>query len=151
MGNPDLNLVGVIVDLLSNEWDTANVSQPGVIRARRDEKSVPPGTDEYILVADTAEYLPTWRGGMNTRDHEGAVFAEAKTTESDARRREILSEVDRIMVAHANRRDALDNSGRDLGNWDRLDYNATIRDEEIFDVFPIEFTFTLSAYSRTPG
>jgi len=150
MADPDLDLVGVIVDLLSNEWDTATVSQPDVIRARRDDKSVPPGTDEYILVADTAEYLPTWRGGMNSRDHEGAVFAEAKTTTSDARRREILNEIDRILVAHRNRRVARDNSDRDLGNWDRLDYSATVRDEEIFDVFPIEFTFNFSAYSRTP-
>lgn len=150
MADPDLDLVGVIVDLLSNEWETGSVSQPGTIRAKRKRKSVEPGTDEYILVADTAEYLPTWRGGMNSRDHEGAVFAEAKTITSDARRREILNEVDRILVEHRNRRVALDNSGRDLGNWDRLDYSATVRDEEIFDVFPIEFTFNFSAYSRTP-
>jgi len=151
MADPDLDMVGLVVDLLSNEWDTDSVPQPGEIRAKRDDKSVAPGTDEYILVAETSEYLPEWRGGMNTRDHSGAVFAEAKTIESDARRREIYNEIDRIFVAHRNRRVALDNSGRDLGNWDRVDVSATFPDEEIFDVFPLELTFSFSARSRTPG
>lgn len=153
MTDPDHNIVEHIVEALTNEWDTANVPQPGTIRANRDSKTVEPGTDEYILVSDTSEHLATWRGARQTRDHNAAAFAEVKTIESHARRMEIYNEIDRILVSLRDRRDANQNSDRTdpIGNWDHLDYDATMPDEEIFDVFPIEYTFRFNAFSRKPG
>jgi hypothetical protein len=153
MADPDYDVPAKIVEILDTEWDTNNASKPGVIRVRRAEQSVSPGTDEYILVASTQELLPEWRGGRQTRDHSAAAFAEVKTITSHSRRMEIFNEIDRIVVDHRDRRDAEQNSERSepIGDWDTLDYNATMPDEEIFDVFPIEYTFSFTARSRVPG
>lgn len=153
MADPDYDVPAKIVEILDNEWNTGNVSKPGIIRVRREEKSVSPGTDEYILVASTAELLPEWREARETRDHDAAAFAEVMTTDSHSRRMDIFTEIDNILVSMRDRRDAKDNTNRSepIGEWDHLDYNATMPDEEIFDVFPIEYTFSFSAFSRTPG
>lgn len=153
MADPDYDVPAKIVEILDNEWNDPTVSKPGIIRVQRGEKSVEPGTDEYILVASTSELLPEWRAARTTRDHDAAAFAEVMTITSHARRMEIFNEIDRIMRDMRDRREANDNSGRSepIGDWDHLDYNATMPDEEIFDVFPIEYTFSFSAFSRTPG
>lgn len=152
MADPDFDIVSKVAEIIDDEWDTNSVTKPGTIRETRKEKSVAPGTDEYILVSGNPELLPTWRGARQTRDHDGAAFAEVMTIQSHARRMELYNEIDRIMVAMKDRRDANQNSSRSepIGNWDHVDYQGTIRDEEIFDVFPIEYTFTFNAFSRKP-
>jgi hypothetical protein len=147
MVDPDHDTTGVIETLLS---DAANYSngKPDVVRVRRDEKSVPPGTNEYILIADTSEHFENWRGARTTLDHGSAVFAEAKVIDSHARRVELKDDVVQVLRDVRDDTEASAN-GLSIGSWDTVDYEYTFPDEEIFDVFPIQFTFTFRAYSRT--
>ena len=147
MTDPDHNTTAIIEALLTDETNYAN-GKPDVVRVRRDDKSVPPGTDEYILIADTSEHFENWRGARSTLDHGSAVFAEAKVTSSNARRHELKDDVVQILRDARDRLEAQEN-GLDLGEWDTVDYEYVMPDEEIFQVYPIEFTFTFRAYSRT--
>jgi len=147
MVDPDHNTTGLIETLLSDASNYTNAI-PDVVRVRRDEKSVPPGTDEYILIADTSEHFENWRGARSTLDHGSAVFAEAKVIDSHARRVELKDDVVGILRDVRDRLEASDN-GFSIGEWDTVDYEYVFPDEEIFGVYPIEFTFTFRAYSRT--
>lgn len=147
MVDPDHNTTDIIEALLTDETNYSN-GKPEVVRVRRDDKSVPPGTDEYILIADTSEHFENWRGARTTLDHGSAVFAEAKVTSSNARRHELKDDVVQIMRNARDRLEASEN-GLDLGEWDTVDYEYVMPDEEIFQVYPVEFTFTFRAYSRT--
>lgn len=147
MVDPDHNTTSIIEALLTDETNYSN-GKPEVVRVRRDDKSVPPGTDEYILIADTSEHFENWRGARSTLDHGSAVFAEAKVTSSNARRHELKDDVVQILRNARDRLEASEN-GLDLGEWDTVDYEYVMPDEEIFQVYPIEFTFTFRAYSRT--
>jgi len=147
MVDPDHNTTSIIEALLTDAANYTN-AKPDVVRVRRDEKSVPPGTDEYILIADTSEHFENWRGPRTTLDHGSAVFAEAKVTSSNARRHELKDDVVQILRNARDRIEAQDN-GLNLGEWDTVDYEYSMPDEEIFQVYPIEFTFTFRAYSRT--
>lgn len=149
MADPDHDIVGVLDTLLSDaaNWDN---TQPGVVRPVREETSVDPGTEEYVLIAETTEHFENWRGPRTTLDHGGAAFIEAKTITSDARRREIKDDIVGTLRDVRDRREA-DNNGLSIGEWDHVDYEYTFPDEEIFDVFPIEMTVTFRAWSRNPG
>lgn len=148
MADPDHDLVGVLDTLLSDAANWTN-AQPGVVRPDRDAKSVPPGTDEYVIIADTTEHFENWRGPRNTLDHGGAAFIEAKVIDSHARRLEVKNDIVGILRTVRDRREATDN-GLSIGDWDHLDYDYTMPDEDIFDVFPLEMTVTFRAYSRNP-
>lgn len=148
MSDPDHDVVSVLDGLLSPAGNWAN-TQPEVVRPDRDEKSVPPGTDEYVLIAETTEHFENWRGPRTTLDHGTQGYIEVSTITSDARRREIKDDMVAIFREARDRSEA-DANGHDLGNWDTLDYAYTFPDEEIFDVFPAEWTITFRAWSRTP-
>lgn len=149
MADPDHDTVSVLDGLLSPAANWTN-TQPEVVRPDRDEKSVEPGTDEYVLIAETTEHFENWRGPRSTLDHGNAAFIEVQTITSDARRREIKDDMVSIFREARSRSEA-DANGHDLGEWDSLDYAYTMPDEEIFEVFPVEFTITFRAYSRNPG
>lgn len=147
MVDPDHDTTGVIEALLTDASLYSN-GIPDVVRLDRDEKSIPPGTDEYILISDTSEHFENWRGPRSTLDHGSAVFAEAKVIDSHARRVELKDDVVSILRDVRDRREASLN-GLDIGEWDTIDYEYVFPDEEIFQVYPIQFTFTFRAYSRT--
>lgn len=148
MADPDHDLVTILDDLLSpaGNWDN---TQPEVVRPKRDEKSVAPGTDEYVLIAETTEHFENWRGPRTTLDHGGQAFIEAATITSDARRREIKDDIVSTLRDARDRREASDN-GLSIGSWDTIDYNYVFPDEEIFDVFPLNMEVIFRAYSRNP-
>lgn len=154
--DPETDTAQIMLDLLSEEWDEEAVDRPDTFRLRTEDedgnpkKNVSPQADEYLLFSETDERSENYGDpGRNTIDYDYACFAEFATVHGRDRREEVFREVRRICRENNNRYQAEQVLGNDLGEWDTLDYNATVPDEDLFDFWVIEWTFTFSASSRT--
>lgn len=146
-----------VVELLSNYWnsylddsdptedDPRYVEPPDPLRLKEEKKHVPPGKNEYLLVAGVDERDETFTGSRKTKNYGTSCFAELHTIRGRDRREELIGEVVRICEEHNSRSE----SDTDLGGWDTLNLSTTVPEEEIFDAYPAEFTFGFSAVSRT--
>lgn len=154
--DPETDVATVVLDLLKAEWDEENVDPPDTFRLRtedeqgRPKKNVDPQTDEYLLFSEVDERNEDYGDpGRNTVDFDYACFAEFATIHGRDRREEVYREVRRICRKNNSRYQAEQVLGNDLGGWDTLNYNATVPDEDLFDFWVIEWTFSFSADSRT--
>lgn len=144
MTEPDIDVTRLMFETVNTEWSDV-VSKPP-IRLRSERKTNTPGETEYLHFSEVQERNEEWADGpRNTLNFGAACFAEYATNQSRDRREEVYREVVRICRANRDRLEGLS------GAWDTLDYSASVpNDDEIFGAFPLEFTFTFSAKSRTP-
>ena len=152
---PEIDVAEVMLELLRSEWDTNSVEQPEVFRLRTEDesgtpkKNVDPQADEYLLFSEVDERNEDYVDlGRNSVSLEFACFAEFATIQGRSRRKEVFKEVRRIARANNKRVDAEQVLGETLAGWDRLDMNATVPDEDLFDFWVIEFTFTFQKSSH---
>lgn len=144
MTQPDLSVDDAVVTLLDNNWDTNNTAKPDVIDTRQ---AYGKGTDlanfDYVLISRTTplsiDYSDLF---MSNQDIDAAVFVEAKTGESDARRDAMFAEIRRIFEVNRKRPDT-------PNDFDRVIFgDITPLEDEAFDVFLIEFVVVFEARSR---
>jgi len=152
---PEIDVARIMVELLRGAWDTTSVEQPEVFRLRtedengRPRKNVDPQADEYLLFSEVDERNEDYADlGRNSVSLDYACFAEFATTYGRDRRKEVYKEVRRIARENSKRVEAETVLGETLAGWDRLDYNATVPDEDLFDFWVIEFTFTFQKSSH---
>jgi hypothetical protein len=156
MGEPETDTAGLMLELLNTAWDTDTVEKPDVFRLKtedeqgRPKKQVQPQADEYLLFSEIDERNEDYADlPRNSVSLDYACFAEFATVIGRDRREEVFQEIRRIARANNRRLDAETLLGQSLGGWDRLNYNATVPDEDLFDYWVIEWTFTLDKSSHT--
>lgn len=163
--DPDVDVAQIVLDLLKSEWNTPDdpenpqpdeVEQPDIFRLRTEDetgtpkKNVDPQASEYFLFSEVDERNEEYADpGRHTMNFDYACFAEFATIHGRDRRREVYEEARRILRENNSRYRAEQVLGNDLGDWDTLNYNATVPDEDLFDFWVIEWTFSFSATSRT--
>lgn len=153
---PDTDVASLVLDLIDSEWNTTAVDKPDVIRLKTEDESgnpvrnADPQVSEYFHFSETNTREESYRGlSRRSIDFDYAVFAEFATAGGRQRREEVYNETTRIVRENNRRFRAEQVLGNDLGTWDTLDYDATVIDDTVFDMHVIEWTFRLSAKSRT--
>jgi len=156
MTQPETDVARLVRDLVDTAWTTGAIDQPATLRLKTADdsgtpvRSIDPQTEEYFLFSETAtreeEYPDLSREAVN---YDYSAFAEFATARGRERREEVYRETRRILRENNRRREAESVLGSSLGNWDTLDFSATVLDEDVFDFHVIEWTFRFSAMSRT--
>lgn len=131
-------------DLIDDNWDASNADKPQYIELRTEDSDGSTRkrirrNNEYILVAEESdremEYSDIF---WNSRNLSASCFIELSTAHSRERREEMLAEVERIAV---NARTPNESIGTP-GDWDHLQIQATVIDDENFGWWVAEVTFT---------
>lgn len=154
MTRPDMDVANVLLNLFDTEW-TWGIPKPSTIRLQtedssgRPKKGVDANVSEYILIAETGTRSPEWNASRNVLDDTSQASFEFATTDSRTRRENVHDELFQIAKATRDRREA-DTQSLDIGDWDTLDFDMTVPDEEIFNYWVIEGTVRFDATARTP-
>lgn len=139
--NVEWDVAALTRDLIDDEWDSTNTEKPQFIElvTENDDGATRKRVrrhNEYILFAEQGERTYEYPDlGWNSRSLEAECYAELSTATSRQRRSELLTEVERIAVAHRKRDDT-------PGGWDVMQIGFTLVDDENFGWWSAQVTFS---------
>lgn len=93
------DVVGITVALLEDNWNSSNITKPGIIAAIEDHKRLDLGNKDAIVVYDTGPAMRE-RGDIfyETEDFNSFVSIDIRTVVDKTRLEALWTEVNRIRV-----------------------------------------------------